>query len=213
VAGRVERLAAQRARRPAGRDHAPGPVDELPGGLGGQSHPQPVQVVVGLVLVVVIVRVVLGAEVDLGVPLAGLDRLDHHRGAVDVEGQAERADPELLVDRGVQRLVVVHREHRRVRQLHAEPPAGLGEQFLELLREQRHLDLLQRDADHPAAAAGLEEERPVPRLAHRAGDEPLRRLEGMYLVGHEKTLSGRTPGRPSHRPGSPRAQPDITVGH
>ena len=226
-----------------GRHDAPGTVDERAGRLGRQPHAQPVEVVVRLVIVVVdrdVVLVVVRAQLDLGVGLAGLDRLDHDGGGVDVEGQPERADAELLVDRRIQRLVVVSGQHGGFGQVDAEPPGGLGEQLLELLREQRHLDLLQRHADHPPGTAGLEEERPVPRLAHRPGDEPLRRLECMHLVGHTAptfgmpfwpwparprpsasvcrsvqsvipaTLSARTHGCAAHRRGSPRAQSSCT---
>jgi hypothetical protein len=60
----------------------------------------------------------------------------------------------------------------------------LGEQLLQLFGQQRHLHLLQGDADQPPATARLEEEGALSRRAHGPGDEPLRRLECVHLVGH-----------------------------
>src|SRR5690606_11841820 len=71
VPARVQRLPAQRTRRPAGGDHPTRPLDERPGLRGRDAHPQPVEVLLGL----------------LRLAVAYLDRLDHHRGRVDVEGQ------------------------------------------------------------------------------------------------------------------------------
>ena len=55
----------------------------------------------------------------------------------------------------------------------------LVEQLVDPLGEGRHLLLLQRDADHAAAAARLQEERALPGLADRAGDEALGRVEAV----------------------------------
>ncbi|GFJ94567.1 hypothetical protein Prum_082090 [Phytohabitans rumicis] len=181
---RVEGLPTQRARWPAGREHPAGPVDERPRRGRGQPHPQPVQVVVGLFVLFVFGQLGAGAaQLNLDLGLAGRDRLDHHGRGVDVVRQAQCAHPELLVDRGVQGLVV-GQSRRGLGQLGPEPPVRLGQQLLELFGQQRHLHLLQRDADQPAAATRLEKERPLPRRTHGPSDEPLRRLEGVHLVGH-----------------------------
>ena len=138
------------------------------------------------------------AELLGGLRLADGDRLDHDGGGVDVEGQAQGAHAELLVHGGVQG-GVVDGGHGRLRKGHPEPAGRLGEQLLELLGQERHLDLLQRHADQPAATAGLEEEGALPRRADGPGDEPLRRLESMHLVGHTVTLSGGAGHRAARR--------------
>ena len=108
VAGGVERLAAQRARRPAGGDHPLGAVDERRGSPPGSAGPAAGRGRRDLGVVLVLVGVVRSRP-RRRLVLVGRDRLDDDGAGVDVEGQAERADPELLVDRGVQRLVVGRR--------------------------------------------------------------------------------------------------------
>src|SRR5690606_3469324 len=101
--------------------------------------------------------------------------------------QPQGADPELLLDRGHQRLVV-HRLRRYLSHRQSEPSVRFGQQLLELLRQQRHLHLLEHHRHQPPPAAGLEVEGALARLADRAHDEPLRWFERVHLVGHTSTL-------------------------
>ena len=67
-------------------------------------------------------------------------------------------------------------------------PLELGEELAEPLGQDRDLGLLERDRHDPAAVAGLEEERPVARLADRAGHESVGRVEEIASSRHVRTL-------------------------
>ena len=107
------------------------------------------------------------------------EQLDDHPTLVAVPAQGDRADPELLDDRLVERLLVADadRGDRRDRGVSTAAAQRLVEEQVDPLGEDRHLLLLQRHAGDPAALAGLEEEGPLSGLADRAGDEPVRLLE------------------------------------
>ena len=74
------------------------------------------------------------------------------------------------------------------RRLGDAPQVELVEERTEPLGEHRDLDLLERHRDDATALAGLEEERPIARLADRAGDEPVGRVEDVAASGHASTL-------------------------
>ena len=110
-----------------------------------------------------------------------------------VPRQGHRARPELLLDRLLQRRLVVEvargdRGDDRPRRAVVE---DLVEQLVDPLGERGHLLLLEGHADDPRAGAGLEEERALARLADGADDEPLGRVE---LVDHGHGASPM-PGR------------------
>ena len=146
--------------------------DERPGGGAGEPDAQQRRAVV--VVVVDQRRVVVVAPRRLGQRLG----LDDDPLVVGVPGQRHRADPELLLDRRVQRGRVgcLGRRHGGYVGLAGRPAYDLVEQRLDPLGEHRHLLLLQRDARRPAAAAGLQEEGALPGLADGARHEPLGRV-------------------------------------
>ena len=103
VALRVERLAAQRARRPARGEDAQRAGDELAGVGGGEPDPEQVRPVLGVVVLECLglaFLALLGVLVRLG-DLAGLEQ-DEVVAAVPAEGQD--AGLERLVQRLVERL-------------------------------------------------------------------------------------------------------------
>src|SRR3954470_9116536 len=85
VALRIERRAAQRTGRPAGRDDPGRPRDEGPGGVGRHHDAQQVGAI--LVLVVVLVGIDLFTVLGLGA------RLEEHPLRVPVPAKRERAGP------------------------------------------------------------------------------------------------------------------------
>src|SRR4051794_3958129 len=163
---RVQRVAAERARRPARRHHRPCPLGERPGGRAGEADPQQ-----------------RGVRGRLEVPfrrrlLADLQALDDHTLRVDVPDQAHRADPEVLLDRAGERCHVlqVGRGERGDRRLSPGLAHHLVEQIVDPLGQHLHLLLLQSDTGHAGPGAGLQVERAVAGLTHRSGDEALRRV-------------------------------------
>ena len=94
----VQRQPAQRARRPARRDELQRALRERPGRARADPHPQHAGPVAGDVI---------GQRLDRRVAL--LLRLDDHPVAVAVPGERDRADPEVLGQRQVERAVVAQR--------------------------------------------------------------------------------------------------------
>ena len=157
------RQPAQRAGRPARADDLHRALGEGPGHGRGDAHPQHPGAVFGHVL---------GERLDRRLGL--LLRLDDHPLLVPVPGQGDCADPEVLEQRHFER-AVVGRCHG-LRRVAAAAPQHLVQQLVEALGEQADLNLLQRHAGHPAGRTGLQVKRPLARLAHRPGDEPLWRI-------------------------------------
>src|SRR5579862_1336199 len=182
VAARIERVAAQRARRTARPDDPERPLDERPGGVSGEAHPQEV----GPVLVVVLelqglrLRLLGGLAGPLG------PRLDEDPLGLAVPAQRQRAGPECLVERLVERTDIGIDRGRRV--LDDPMLVELDEEPTEPLGEDRDLGLLEDHADHAPTVAGLQEERPVAGLADRAGRETIGALEDEEAAGHDLTV-------------------------
>ena len=164
--------------RPAGDDPRRA-RDERARGGGGDPDAQQVRAV--LVLVVVLVGIDLLAVLVLGA------RLDEDALGVAVPAERQRTGAERLVERLVERAACRRRRlPRRPRRLGGldAAPLELVEQLAEPVGEDRDLDLLEDDADDAAAVAGLQEERPIARLADRAGHEALGRIEEVATSGH-----------------------------
>ena len=107
MAGRIERVAAQRARRTPGPDDAERALDEGSGRVRGEPDAQEV----GAVLVVVIelddaLGLRLCLDVFVIVLLARRPRLDQDLPGVDVPAEGQRRRPERLVERLVERLLI-----------------------------------------------------------------------------------------------------------
>src|SRR5207244_11982643 len=91
---------------------------------------------------------------------------------VAVPAGRQRRGAEGLVERLVERLFV--RIDGRGRVLHDAAPVELDEELAEAIGEDRDLRLLEADADDAAAVAGLQEARPIARLAHGSGGPSVR---------------------------------------
>src|SRR3954470_3813537 len=191
VAGRVERQAAERAGRPPGRDNLFGTPYECPRLRRGDADAQHVRPVFAV-----------GERLRGGSLLAfgGGVRLDDDAVVVSVPGESERADPELLHQRCVERRGVdeVRGCRRRDVGLVAESAAYLVEEFGQALGQGGDLDLLQRDTRHPAALARLQEEGALARLPDGAGHEPVGRVEEVDLAWHRSTLRWLAAGAAAH---------------
>src|SRR6478735_1750494 len=168
VAGRVQRLAAERAGGAAGGDDRATPSGEGPGRLGAQDDPQGLH---GLLLG--LLRVLVMA-------------LDDHHVARDVPGEGQRVDAELVLDR--------RREGFGVAPTDRLGGGALGvrvEQVVDPVGEHGDLDLLERDGHEPALAAGLEEEGAAAGWPDGPGDEALGRVEdGCWHGHHPRSKSG-----------------------
>src|SRR5580692_307332 len=192
VPGGVERQAAQRARRAPGRDQAERAVRERPGRARGDPHPEHAGAVD---------RDVVRQRLDRR--LAVLLRLDDHSVAVAVPGQGDRADPEVLGQRQVERAVIAQQRRSALGNVLGRPGASqhLVEKLVEALRQQADLELLKGDAGHPPRRGGLQVERPVTRLPYRTGHEPVRRV----------IVKDRHESYPSALPALLPAPPPITA--
>ena len=95
VPGRVQRQAAERTWRPSLADQLERAPGERPGGRGRDPHPQHSGAVLGDVV---------GQRLDRRVRF--LLCLDHDALVVTIPGQGDDADPELLKQRQVERLIV-----------------------------------------------------------------------------------------------------------
>lgn len=143
---RIERQAAQRARRPAGVHHVERTFGEGPGLRSGQpdtQHRRPVLLVLEQPLLG-LREVLLGLRVQLHQRLC----LDDHALFLAVPGQRHRADPELLLDGSVQRRGVrdVGGCHGRNGRIAPGAAYDLVQQFVDPLGERGHLGLLQGHA-------------------------------------------------------------------
>src|SRR5262245_44040941 len=183
VAGRIERVAAQRARRAPGPDDPERALDEGSRRIGGQADTHEV----GAFLIVI---VLLDEHLGLGLLVvgsrgAGLDQ-DPLRVAVPAEGQGRGAEG--LVQGLVERVLVGLDGRRRV--LDDAPAVELHEEPAEAFGEDGDLGLLERDADNSGAVAGLEEEGSMTGLTDRAGRESVRKVEDEEAAWHGMTLAG-----------------------
>ena len=143
----------------------------------------PVLVVVvreGLLLVRLLA---LGLLVGVLVLLAELPGLEHDQLVRGVPADRQHADPERLVDRLVQGGGVAQQVRLLLGALDAAA-LQLVEQVAQSLREGGDLDLLEGHGHDPRPVAGLEEEGPVARGAHRPGDEPVGGLEEVAASRH-----------------------------
>src|SRR6185437_15852021 len=123
-----------------------------------------------------VVGQVLGERLD-GL-VAEFLRLDDHPFAVAVPGERDRADPEVLHQRLLERTVVGERLRSRRRNRGRSPgsPQHFVQQFIQPLGELTDLALFERDAGDPAATGGLQVEGALARLADGSGNEPVRRV-------------------------------------
>ena len=195
VAVRVDRAAAERAGGAAGADDLRGALHERPRGAGGEPDQEDL---LGLGLLEVLADLLGRDDGRLG----EREDLDDDPLVAGVPGERHRAGPELLLDRLLERLGVVEAERRDRRDDRGLPSVvhQLVEQLVDALGEHRHLLLLQRDADHARATAGLQEERALPGRADGAGDEALGRVEA---VDDRHVVHPRTPSQ-SRRTGRRR---------
>ncbi len=181
---RVEREAAQRARRPPGVDDVEGALGEGPGLRAGETDPEH-----GRAVLLVLEEPFLGLGqvlLGLGVQLHEGLRLDDHALVLAVPGQCHGAHAELLLDGGV--------EGRRVGGsggcgggdggAAAAAPHDFVQKLVHALGEGGDLGLLQGHAGHPGAGGGLEEERTAPGQSDRTGHETFRLVVEEHLTGH-----------------------------
>ena len=121
-------------------------------------------------------RDVIRQRLDGGVAL--LLRFDDHPVTVAVPGERDRANPEVLGKRQVERPVVPQPRRGGLGDL--DGVAGTAQHFVKELVDpfgkEAHLELLQDNARHPADRGRLQVERAIPRLPDGAGDEPVRRI-------------------------------------
>jgi hypothetical protein len=207
VAGRVQRVAAERARRPAGADDPEGAFDEGPGRIGAEADAEDIGSIVILVV-----------DLDDGLALFLLDlvtlgpRLDQDLLGVAIPAERQRRRPECLVEGLVERVLVRLDRLRGV--LDDAPAVELDEELAEPVREHRHLGLLQADADHPAAIAGLQEEAAAAGLADGSGGESIGEVEDEEATRHGLTVPGFGQGSRRQRPvpamGAAGPQPTFT---
>ena len=173
VALRVQRQRAQRARRPAGGDDPLGAHDEGAGDLGADADAQRVRALV-----------VLGQRLDLGLVLGLGASASTTTWPVSPSQARPIAPTRNSSSTGASSGAVSSSSVRRGRRdLAGAAAPDLLEQLLEPLGEHLDLHLLQRDRDGAAAAGGLQVEGALARLADRAGDEALRRVEEEDLSG------------------------------
>ena len=126
------------------------------------------------------------------------DRLDDDGSAVNVEGQSERADAELLVQRGVQTARCPSRAapgadidpKRRC----ASPSSSSSFSASSATWTFSKATVTRRPRRAPGGRTS------APRRANGAGDEPLGRLERVHLMGHTATVSGGV----AHRCATPK---------
>ena len=104
----------------------------------------------------------------------------------DVPAQSHGADPELLLDRGAQRLGV-HRDLAGLGGIGAQSPDDLVEQRGQALGQDGDLLLFHLHADHLGLVDGLQIERAVAGLADGARDESIGGAEDMDDTGHGPT--------------------------
>src|SRR3954447_8451126 len=185
VALGVERLGAQRARRPTGGDHALGAAGELAGLHRGEEHAQGVRALLGVVQ--------HDRLVDL--LLAHREEFDHDGARVGVPAQAHGADPELLLERHGQRVEVAAR--RLLGGVPAEPAGDLPQEGGHALGQHRDLLLLQQHADRAGLLDRLQVEGAVAGLAYGPGDEALGLAEDVDDARHD-LIEGRPLGRGWH---------------
>src|SRR3954452_20953264 len=152
VTGCVQRAVAEGAGRPSRGHYGERPLRE--GTRRGAGHADAQDGALELLRVRLVLLVLVDGD-------AFGEALHHHAAGVRVPGEAHRAHPELLLDGDVEGVVVlgVDGRDRRDGSGAAADPQHLVEQLLDPLGEDGHLGLLQRDARHLGAAAGLEEER------------------------------------------------------
>jgi len=173
-ARRIQRLGTQRARRAPGVDHPVGPIGERPRLRRGEEDPHRVRALLGVVEHHRLVDLALGDG----------QQLDHHGTALGIPAETHGADPELLLERDLQRVGVHLIVRRVVRQVGAEAAVNLLEQRTDAFGEHRHLLLLQRDADRLGVFHRLQVERAVARLPDGPGDEPVGLTEDMDDPSH-----------------------------
>ncbi len=172
VALRVERLAAQRARRPASRHHALGLTGERSRVTGVDANPDQI----GTIRIVVLVLVCfLSLVVELRVA-----RLDDDHPGLGVPTDGERARPEDLVERLIERTRVLVATRRS----HEVAALELVEERPQSFSKRSHLDLLERHAHGPTAIARLEVEHALSRLTDGAGGEAVGPVEQEEAAGH-----------------------------
>ncbi|GAA3307590.1 hypothetical protein GCM10020295_66930 [Streptomyces cinereospinus] len=174
VSFRVERQAAQRAGWPAGVDDVEGTFGEGAGLRAGEPDPQHR----GAVLLVLEEPLLGLGEVLLGVGVELHQRLclDDHALFLAVPGEGHGADPELLLDGGLQGGAVggLGGGHGRHGGTAAAAPHHLVEELVHALGERCDLGLLQGHAGHAGTGGGLEEEGTAPGQSDRTGHEAVR---------------------------------------
>jgi hypothetical protein len=198
VTQRIEWCPAQRTGRTPGGHDLRGAHHERPRRRGGHPHAEQIGPVVVLVIVVV--------GVDRLAVLVLRAGLDQHPLRTAIPAERQRTGPERLIERLVERAAVRRPLVGRrgggfgFGQLDDAAYVELVEQRAEALGQHRDLDLLEHDRYDPAALASLEEERPIARLADRAGDEAVRRIEDVSAAGHPRdSIPNRQEGRPGRR--------------
>ena len=175
----VDRVAAERASRPARLDQGGGPLDERTSGAGGdpdQEH------LVGFGLLEVLVELLRRDDGGLGVG----EHLDHDPLGLRLPGEGHRAGPELLLDGLLERILVLEVEWRDGRDQRGVLLARhhLVEELVDTFGQHGDLLLLEPDARDAGSGACLEEEGALSGSADRAGHEALRRIESMNEGTH-----------------------------
>lgn len=174
VATGIQRLAAERTRRPSGLDERRCGSGEPPGMCGSEPNAQEVRAVWFLVG-------------DLGVVTILVDgpRFDQERSGVGVPAKGEHPHSEDLDHRfyaGIARI----RSCRGRRRL-----ADGHQQLRDALCERTNLSLLQADGDDRLSLASLEVEGSAARLTDGSGEEPIRLIEDEEAARHGPNATGQ----------------------
>src|SRR5450631_1220403 len=191
MARRVQGTPAERAGRPSCGDHLAAPASERTSRAGLDHDPQDRLQVTGFLGLQR--GFTLFVDLELFLTVMALDDDDTTFG---VPPETHRPDPELVLDRCRQRIDDLKGLGCGIRGL---TRGEVVEKVIDPVGQSAQLLLLQRHGGQPRTGAGLQEEGPLPRVAHCARDEPVWWVELKDRHTDDFSRVSRRPRQPARR--------------